>query len=444
VRSAIDGVLERHDAPPTRQEMVLAAVRSMAKAGNLPVSAELAQTISDASHAQELYAILDASIRDFPVAASLTGEGWTALEQGWAPVVPGGIRLIPQKAKAVEEQLAANRYVGIGVSISIDGEKQRPRFFSVFEGGPAELSGIRKGDLLDQVDGMRIQGRPINEIVDLLRGPEGSIVTLSVQSGDQEPVERTVRRSVVPIKTIKPIPQGASDRVALLAIETVRGSTVHEIRTAVARLPESTDTVILDLRNTHADSLRFVHLLADELLNEADIGEIRSRTGKRRLRTEEGTGFANRNVALVIRGLGNRWPATNTVGQFNITLIDWLAQAAQSQKILVLDESQVLKYEPVPGLHKEPPSTIKMAPLGIHDSFAIPATDRLLEIRTGQLMPSQTTYSLPPPAAARPVAAMAVAQHHWENTFGKQSTPLADQIVKAVLVQIYQRKPDGR
>ena len=83
--------------------------------------------------------------------------------------------------KQYEEMLVqtTGTYSGVGISFGV-----RNRFFTVISpmrGTPAADAGIRAGDRIVAVNGEEIQDKPVDEVVSLIRGPEGSEVSLTLQ-----------------------------------------------------------------------------------------------------------------------------------------------------------------------------------------------------------------------------------------------------------------------
>lgn len=75
-------------------------------------------------------------------------------------------------------------YVGVGITMQLDGEYAKVT--DVAEGGPADEAGIKPGDLLLTAGGVTLRGKELTEISSLLRGEEGTEVTVTVRRGETE------------------------------------------------------------------------------------------------------------------------------------------------------------------------------------------------------------------------------------------------------------------
>src|SRR5262245_15344126 len=197
-----DLVLEKHIAPPSRQEMLLAALRSMTV--NQKVSADLGRRVSDLTTPEKLAPL----VQEFwPQTAQgkPAGEKELALTlvQALGRAVPGTPQVIPQDQLKVSEQLRHNRYVGIGVQLKWNGREDLAEIVNPFPGGPARKAGARPGDLIVEVDGAGMAKVPLGKVVEVLRGEEGSPVSIVVrQPSSTEKRTLQMTRGVVPFELL--------------------------------------------------------------------------------------------------------------------------------------------------------------------------------------------------------------------------------------------------
>ncbi len=290
-KDIIEALMEHHIEPPTRQQLVLEVLRAVAEVTHQRLPLDLSLRISKLGDADALYALLN----DEVVRLGLNGQSseWMndAVLKRLNHVVPGGVRIVSQRQYAVDEQLAANRYVGIGVQAGMDSGSQRMNFMGIVEGGPAEAAGLLADDIVESVDGKDTQKVSVDEVIQWIRGPEDSVVRLTVRSPGAESRDVEVVRRVVPLKTLNLVPQNENSAAALIRFGRVSASSVHELRKIIGELPESVTTVILDLRYTQDGSLHHLNLLADALLEECELGNVETRSGVRPLVAEAGTIF---------------------------------------------------------------------------------------------------------------------------------------------------------
>ena len=106
------------------------------------------------------------------------------------------------KAYARMREQQEGRYYGLGLSIvSIDGDITISR---VFEGSPAYAQGIRRGDVIAQIEGETAKGWTTDEAVRKLRGQKGTFVNIGVRrKGLDDLIPLRVMRDEISIPSIK-------------------------------------------------------------------------------------------------------------------------------------------------------------------------------------------------------------------------------------------------
>lgn len=298
-RDVIEAIIEYHLEPPTRQQLILKVLRGIAEATSQQLPGDLSARISGISDIEALYSLLNEEKERLGLKGQPDEKVEMAVRQRLNRVVPGGVQIVLKRDYVVNEQLAANRYVGIGVAVQMHPESQQLQLISIVEDGPAETAGLRADDVVVSVDGKDTYQVSMNEVIQWLRGPEESVVKLMVRSPGAERREVEIVRRVVPFKTLHLIPQRDNAAAALLRPDRLTASTVHELRKIIGELPESVSTIILDLRFCTDGSLHHLHLLADALLEDAHPGDVETRSGIRPLHTEAGTVLEGRKPVLV-------------------------------------------------------------------------------------------------------------------------------------------------
>lgn len=164
---------------------------------------------------------------------------------------PHTMFLTPQVARRFDMDTQAN-YVGVGARLSPylkGGETLGAIAVVVFESGPAYDAGLRRGDVIASVDGKKLDGLTINQIVNKIMGEEGTVVHLGVLKGGKgEPVAMPVRRAHVTTPTVESQYFPAS-HVGYLLIESFSTPTAEQFDKELAKLEQNPlKGLVIDLR----------------------------------------------------------------------------------------------------------------------------------------------------------------------------------------------------
>jgi carboxyl-terminal processing protease len=123
------------------------------------------------------------------------------------------------------------------------------------EDTPGSRAGILSGDYITQVEGKSVEGRPLADVVKLLRGDPGSSVTLTVErpaTGVKK--SYTLQRAIIQMEMVKDL-HGKQEfpldknKIGYVRITQFGDNTADELETALAKLkPQGMKGLILDLR----------------------------------------------------------------------------------------------------------------------------------------------------------------------------------------------------
>ncbi len=195
----------------------------------------------------------------------------------------------PYSVYYTEEELndllseTAGVYYGIGAYVSIDEEMNLPRISGVIPGTPAERAELMTDDIIFEVDKESTQGLSLEEIVSMIKGPEGTTVHLTLLRGDKrDTVEVDVERSAVEVPTVSTELKGENEDIGYLRITEFDDITPDQFREGMAELRESNiKGLIIDLRSNPGGSLQAVCDVASEILPEGLIVYTVDRNGER-------------------------------------------------------------------------------------------------------------------------------------------------------------------
>jgi carboxyl-terminal processing protease len=156
------------------------------------------------------------------------------------------VYLTPEELEAERDALEG-RVTGIGVLV--DRRAGQPVVISVVDGSPADLAGLRSGDLLVSIDGHEVARLPESDLGALVRGEPGTTVRLEVdRPGSAEPFEITIVRQEleVPPVTWAPVPGSRAAVIRIVQFSSDAGTqTVEAVEHA---LEGGAEALVIDLR----------------------------------------------------------------------------------------------------------------------------------------------------------------------------------------------------
>ncbi len=302
-----DVVLQNHIDPPTRQQMILAGVKALYRADKRPVPKGLSGRVSELVDSEQILDYLAGIRMEFGKLEDLEA----IMTAGMLGTLPGGGTLIDADTDKVQGQLAANRYVGVGIKLSMSKEDTLPAIPEVIYNGPAWRAGVQADDLILEIDGDATANKDLKQVVQELRGEDGSDVELVVRQPDSQESRRlTMTRGRVFIPTVEGFREeqegqwryaiDSAKDIALLRINTIGPSTLHELRQAAANLRrQEIRGIILDLRSG-GGRLHDIIMVADSLLDGGVIGHIRSWDGVRKHEARPGALFQDLPLAVLV------------------------------------------------------------------------------------------------------------------------------------------------
>ena len=168
-----------------------------------------------------------------------------------------------------------------GLGIEVTQEEGFVKVVSPIDGTPAEEAGIEAGDFITHVDGESILGLTLDKAVDLMRGPVGSeIVITVVREGEQEPFDVTIIRDTIKLTAVRARTEGTS---VILRVTTFNDQTFPNLQEGLNEQIEEAggidkvNGVVLDLRNNPGGLLTQAIKVSDAFLNEGEIVSTRGR-----------------------------------------------------------------------------------------------------------------------------------------------------------------------
>ncbi|MET4101619.1 carboxyl-terminal processing protease [Roseovarius sp. MBR-78] len=191
---------------------------------------------------------------------------------------PHSSYLSPDDAENMQVQ-TRGEFGGLGIEVTQ--EDGFVKVVSPMDGTPADQAGIEAGDFITHVDGESVLGLTLNEAVDLMRGPVGSeIVITVVREGTAEPFDVSIIRDTIKLTAVR----ARTERDAVvLRVTTFNDQTYANLESGLAEQIEAlggmdkVSGVVLDLRNNPGGLLTQAIKVSDAFLDKGEIVSTRGR-----------------------------------------------------------------------------------------------------------------------------------------------------------------------
>jgi carboxyl-terminal processing protease len=202
---------------------------------------------------------------------------------------PNTAFMTPEEANFFRTSMEGS-FEGIGARVEWDLERDTVRIVEPFENQPAWTAGIKRGDLVLEVDGESIVGTNLEDAISKIRGPKNSTVVLTVErSGELELLEFTITRASIEMPTISTDMLGENGDIAYVRLYTFNQNAGQFVRQAVEdALKRNPRALIFDLRGNTGGLLRQAVVVTSIFLEEETVLLERFANGETDVYTTEG------------------------------------------------------------------------------------------------------------------------------------------------------------
>lgn len=168
-----------------------------------------------------------------------------------------------------------------GLGIEVTQEEGFVKVVSPMDGTPADEAGMEAGDFITHVDGESMLGLSLDEAVEMMRGPVGSeIIITVVREGEDEPFDVSIIRDTIKLTAVRARTEGST---VVLRISTFNDQTTPNLISGLREQVEEAggidkiNGVVLDLRNNPGGLLNQAIRVSDEFLESGEIVSTRGR-----------------------------------------------------------------------------------------------------------------------------------------------------------------------
>jgi len=213
---------------------------------------------------------------------------------------PYTVFMNPDDSKRFLEDVSGE-FEGVGMEIGI--KEGKLQVIAPLEGTPAQKAGLLAGDKIIKINDNFTSDITIEEAVDKIRGPKGSVITLTIlRDGWSSPKDFKIKRAIIEIPSLK---WELKDKdIAYIDIYQFSEKSEYDFRkTAINILNSPAKRIILDLRNNPGGYLEVSRYIAGWFLKRGDIVTIEDFGGKEKNKEYKSYGneaFLNYPVVVLI------------------------------------------------------------------------------------------------------------------------------------------------
>ena len=170
----------------------------------------------------------------------------------------------------------SGEFGGLGIEVSM--EAGVVKVISPIDDTPASKAGIKAGDYIVKINDIQVQGKSLTEAVDLMRGPVGSIIDLTVRRrGEKKALSFKIVREIIQIRSVKA--DLLEKSIGYIRLTSFNENSGKQIKKEIKKFEKDTKvkSYILDLRNNPGGLLSQAIKITDFFLENGEIVSTKSR-----------------------------------------------------------------------------------------------------------------------------------------------------------------------
>ena len=171
----------------------------------------------------------------------------------------------------------SGEFGGLGIEVTM--EAGVVKVISPIDGTPASKAGVKAGDYIVRINGEQVQGKSLMEAVNLMRGPVGTSIEITVRRKDLRKAKIfKITREIIEIKSV--VSKLVDNKVGYLRLRAFNENSGNQLKKEISKIEKNKTLVgyILDLRNNPGGLLSQAIKISDFFL---DNGEIVSTKGRK-------------------------------------------------------------------------------------------------------------------------------------------------------------------
>ena len=191
-----------------------------------------------------------------------------------------------------------------GLGIEIGMESGVVKVISPISDTPAANAGIKSGDYIVRINGQQVQGKTLTEAVDLMRGPVGSEIKLTVRrKNEKKALEFLIKRAVIEVKSVVAKIIGENKEIGYLRLKSFNQNSDEQLFKKIKNFEKKNELTgyILDLRNNPGGLLNQAISITNFFLDDGEIVSTKGRkiSETRRFFSKKGDGINGKPLIVI-------------------------------------------------------------------------------------------------------------------------------------------------
>ena len=229
----------------------------------------------------------------------------------------------PEIFKESQEE-TSGEFGGLGIEVTM--EAGVVKVISPIDNTPAAKAGVKAGDYIVQINGEQVQGKTLMEAVNLMRGPVGTSIEITIRRKNLKKAKVIkIIREIIEVRSV--VSKQIKNRIGYLRLRSFNENSGNQLKNEISKIEKNKKMVgyILDLRNNPGGLLSQAVRISDFFLED---GEIVSTNGRRS--NENKKFFAKKGDTI------NGKPLIILINNGSASAAEIVAGALQDQKRAVL------------------------------------------------------------------------------------------------------------
>ena len=187
-----------------------------------------------------------------------------------------------------------------GIGVNIYSNSGKIEIFNVIPSTPADFAQVKQGDIITAVDGKDTNGMNISDVAALVRGPENSVVELTLLRNGKK-LTKKIKRKEIKIKNVKS--SVIDNHIGYIQIISFMGGTTPSEFVEALENTKNTDSMIIDLRGNTGGLLDNAVFIANMFIPQGEIVEIIYRNGyKKSIQANTAQPILTKPVVVLVNG----------------------------------------------------------------------------------------------------------------------------------------------